>query len=102
MAKRIRVEPPALEWLDGAFKGRILLYVCGSNRVLIENHLGVIEFSPRRVRLAGAHGQLLIEGEALTICEARDCALIVRGQLHNIHLPQACDGDQIDGEAHAL
>ncbi|MGB9886037.1 MAG: sporulation protein YqfC [Moorellales bacterium] len=41
--------------------------VVGSSQVTVENHRGLIEFTPTRVRIAAKEGAVEVEGEQLTL-----------------------------------
>lgn len=48
-------------------EGAILLQVTGRKEAYIENYRGIIEYTDTRIRLAGRHCRLEIEGRQLTI-----------------------------------
>ena len=59
----------------------------GSQRLLVENHRGIIEFTEERIRLATHCGPITVSGHGLSLCEARRGCVIIRGELHEIELP---------------
>jgi sporulation protein YqfC len=78
---------PAMEWLEEAAGALPRLMLAGGRRAMIENHTGILEFSPTRVRLMTRQGVLTISGEALLLTEIRPDALPVRGEIQSIALP---------------
>jgi sporulation protein YqfC len=78
---------PAIEWLDEA--GSLpRLMLSGGRYAVVENHLGILEFTPERVRLMTKCGVLELEGEALELSQVRKSALTVRGRICQIRLPE--------------
>ena len=63
-----------------------LVEVCGNNRVLIENHRGVSEYSDDRIGVRVRFGTVCICGEGLKLCRMSGCQLVVTGMIHNIQL----------------
>ena len=82
---------PALEWI-GEVSGRaVRATLVGGSRVLIENHTGITDFSEDCVRLNVPNGTLSVHGTHLSLCEVRPNALIVRGCIRSVEMPE--DGD---------
>ena len=85
MRRRRGREIPALEWLPevaGDARATILM----GSRALIENHMGLIEFTPEKIRLRCKAGEIVVTGEDLTISDARAHALIVGGRIADVAL----------------
>lgn len=80
----------ALEW-TGELTGAARATIVGKNRALIENHLGIIELTATRLRLAARGGEIVIDGEQIEIEQARPKSLIVRGAISALTLPRAND-----------
>ena len=78
---------PALEWLWDAAGTQPRATLSGNRRALIENHAGILEFTPERVRLAAGRGEIRVTGSALTLAEVRPRSLIVRGRIESVTLP---------------
>ena len=76
--------------------GEARITLLGATRALVENCRGILEITPERVRLATRRGCVCFTGEALSVCEAREDALTVRGQIADIALP--CEGRR-EGDA---
>ena len=95
MKKRKSLKKRALPQVQWPFAGvnapRATLV--GSNRVLIENHRGIMEFTAERVRLASRDGDILLEGSDLTLAQAYGSSLIVEGCVAQVTMPKGGDGD---------
>lgn len=85
---------PAMEWLEDVSGKAARTTAIGSRRLLVENYRGILEFSSERVRLNTGCGVILIEGSNLTLCDVRQDALIVHGEIHHVELP--CEGGLSD------
>ena len=80
---------PAMEWLEEATGALPRLMLAGGRRAMVENHTGILEFSPSCVRLLTRQGVLLIRGTHLLLTQIRPDALTVRGEIQSIELPSA-------------
>ena len=78
--------PEALTWAED-LAGRRARLTCAGDRLLVENHEGILEVGARRVVLATGQGPLTVEGDQLALCEVRRGGLIVRGVIRRIELP---------------
>jgi sporulation protein YqfC len=61
------------------------LTVVGNNRLVVENHRGISEYQPDRVRLQLTTGVLEIQGTGLTLREIRPDAIALEGSIQSIH-----------------
>lgn len=86
---KTRRAAPHLEWLREASGGEARISLVGWDRALVENHTGIVEFTPERVRLAAKKGEIAVLGQALRLHEVRHGALIVRGVITGVMLPGA-------------
>lgn len=59
--------------------GTPLIELCGSRRLLVENHCGVLEYAPERICVALKRGRLLVRGRKLNLQRMRGDTLIVTG-----------------------
>ncbi len=53
----------------------------GNRQVVVENHRGVVEFTPERVRLATGSGEIRIEGEGLVLRNILLEEVVVEGKI---------------------
>lgn len=79
---------PALEWTAQALGRTARIIVLGSRRMMVENHLGILDFSDTCLRLNSLKGVITIEGRNLTLRDVRKDALIVIGDIHRVQLPK--------------
>ena len=63
-----------------------LVEICGTGRVLIENHRGVAEYSDERISVKVRFGTVCICGEGLRLCRMSGCQLVITGLIHSIQL----------------
>lgn len=60
------------------------LTIIGNLQVSIDNHRGLIEYTPELVRVGMNAGQLIIHGADLTISFVRNEDLLVTGKLRSV------------------
>lgn len=58
----------------------------GHTRAMVENHMGILEFTSGVIRLKTRRGTLVFEGSDLTLTEVRPGALSIRGSIGRIVL----------------
>lgn len=63
-----------------------IVELAGSHRVLVENHLGVIQYSTEKIGIKMRYGQLQINGCGLTLEHMTKVKLIVTGRIDGICL----------------
>lgn len=85
---------PALEWAEDITGRCARATAIGSRSLLVENHTGILEFTDARVRLETRRGPICVTGEGLSLCDVRQGALIVRGEIQRVELP--CRGGAAD------
>jgi len=83
--KRKRREIPALSWV-GEVAGDARATILVGSRALIENHGGILEFTPECVRLRCKSGEIVVSGAELVISDARARSLVVTGRIEAIAL----------------
>lgn len=81
---------PALEWAEDISGRCARITAVGSRSLLVENHTGLRDYSETKVCLNSRSGQICVTGSALTLCDVRPGALIVRGHISRVELP--CEG----------
>ena len=88
-----RKPAPALEWLCDITGKTARITSIGGTALLVENHRGLIAYEAERVEIQTGCGRVVITGSQLTLSDVRRDALIVRGEIQNVQLP--------DGGVHA-
>ena len=66
--------------------GQSLLELLGDNRVLIEHHRGVQEYSRERIGIKMRYGQIAVCGCGLEMIQMTRDQLVIRGQIDRITL----------------
>ncbi|NLG84516.1 MAG: sporulation protein YqfC [Firmicutes bacterium] len=60
------------------------LTLVGDARLTLENHRGLIEYGPQRIRVSTDRGEIAIEGAALTIESILKEEILLTGRIHAI------------------
>lgn len=68
------------------FPGTSLVELFGKNRVLIENHCGIIAYSDSRICTRTPWGEIAIEGKGLRIACMTKQQLIILGEIESAKL----------------
>ena len=63
---------------------RVLLR--GDSSLLLENHRGVLEYAPERLRVRTSLGVMTVEGEGLTLTALGDTDLMLTGSIRGVTL----------------
>lgn len=71
---------------DESIPGIPLVEISGNVRVLVENHLGVTEYGPERIRVRVKYGEICICGCRLELSRMTKGQLIIRGRIDHISL----------------
>ena len=58
-----------------------LLELCGEKRVLIENHMGIGEYSAEAVRVKVKYGSICVSGNQLELCCMTSQQLVITGEI---------------------
>lgn len=75
-----------------AFPGQVLVEIAGENRVLIEHHCGVREYSPERISVKVKYGLLQICGSCLELrCMTKE-QLVISGRIDCVMLKRRNGG----------
>ena len=78
LADRLEIPADAL--------GTPKLSICGRRRVLVENHCGIVEYTPELVRIAVRRGAVSVHGSGLTIARMTRRRVEVRGMIFSVEL----------------
>ena len=62
------------------------IVIVGELGVLIQNHRGLIQYSPGRIVVGVGQGQIAISGESLKISEVNKEDMIVRGRIKTVQM----------------
>ena len=56
----------------------------GNKQLLVENHKGIIEYSPVVVRTKLNQGELIVKGQALTLGSLQSEQILIEGTVHEV------------------
>ena len=63
-----------------------LVEIVGQNRVLIENHLGVIGYSSEEIQVKVCYGKLSVAGSCLQFMQINREQLVITGRIDTVAL----------------
>lgn len=67
-----------------------LLEIAGECRVLIENHRGIMEYSPQQIIVRVKFGTYCIRGSGLQIAKMGKDQLVILGRIEAVQLDRRC------------
>ena len=65
---------------------RTLAEVYGKDRVLVEQHRGILSYGTEVIRIGATYGVLVVEGDALRLCCMSKSQLVVRGTIQGLRM----------------
>ena len=87
---RFRKMLPPAELNPDIFPVLPIVELAGCNRVLIENHLGVTQYSTSQIGIKMKYGQLTVCGSRLMLEHMTRVRLLVIGQIDSLTLERRC------------
>ena len=75
-----------LELPGESLPGQVLVEILGDNRVLIEHHRGVCEYSQERIGVNAKFGIVVVYGSQLELRSMTRAQLIITGKIDGISL----------------
>ena len=67
---------------DGTgLKPRTLAEIYGNERILVEQHRGILGYGEECIRIGTSYGELVVEGRGLRLCCMSRSQLVIRGQI---------------------
>lgn len=60
------------------------IVITGNTSLIIENHKGIVEYQPNRVRIATNAGLLVLDGKGLSVTDVGKEIILVLGELFNL------------------
>ena len=63
-----------------------ILEIYGENRILIENHQGVTEYSDQQIGVRVHYGSVCVSGSGLHLCRITGCQLVIAGRIEQVKL----------------
>ena len=71
---------------DAALPGLPLIEIYGQERVLIENHQGVIQYGRETICIKVKYGTVCISGSELELARMTKCQLVITGSIDAVSL----------------
>ena len=69
-----------------ALMPRTLAEIYGKDRVLVEQHRGIIGYGTDCIRIEATYGILVVEGEELRLCCMSRSQVVIRGRILGLRL----------------
>lgn len=71
---------------SGEFIKQPIVEIAGQNRVLIENHQGVLAYSREEIGIRVSYGKIIIMGSDLQLMQISFEQLVVKGHIDSLQL----------------
>ena len=71
---------------EQALTPRTLAEVYGTERVLIEQHKGIVSYGSDVIRVGTTYGFLVVEGQDLRLCCMSRAQLVIRGKILGLRM----------------
>lgn len=71
---------------DVNLRPRTLAEVYGRDRLLVEQHRGIVSYGTNCIRIAATFGELVVEGAELRLCCMSRSQLVIRGRLLSLRM----------------
>ena len=68
---------------------RTLVEIYGRDRILVEQHRGILSYGTERIRIGTTYGHLAVEGTDLRICCMSRSQLVIRGTILDLRMEEA-------------
>ncbi len=70
----------------GILKKQPIVELAGQDRVLIENHQGVLAYSQEEIGIKVSYGKIVVAGSGLRLMEMSCDQLVVKGRIDSLQL----------------
>ena len=71
---------------EQALTPRTLAEVYGTERVLVEQHKGIVSYGSQVIAVGTTYGFLVVEGENLRLCCMSRAQLVIRGKILGLRM----------------
>lgn len=65
------------------------LTLVGAGQLFIENHRGIILYTPEQIRVGVRGGEIIVSGGALQVLAVFDLEILIQGQIDSLSLKQS-------------
>ena len=78
------------DWKMEGLRPKTLVELYGNERVLIEEHRGILGYGDAQIRVGTSFGALVIEGTELRLCCMSRSQLVIRGRIACVRTEVGC------------
>jgi len=78
---KLKLQPDAL-------RPKTLTELYGTERLLVEQHRGILAYGTECIRIAATFGQLVVEGSGLRLCCMSRSELVICGKLSAVRIEE--------------
>lgn len=71
---------------DETLPGQTLVEILADQRVLIEHHRGITQYSREHIQIRVKFGAICVSGEGLSLCRMTANQLVITGQIDSLTL----------------
>lgn len=75
-----------LSMQDEALPGQTVVEVLEDQRVLIEHHRGIIQYTREEIQIRVKFGRICVSGQGLSLCRMTSDQLVITGEIHSLTL----------------
>ena len=72
------------DWKTEGLRQRTLVELYGNERVLIEEHRGILAYGDEEIRVGASFGCVIIDGLELRLCCMSRSQLVIRGRITGV------------------
>lgn len=76
-----KIRKPHWQGAENLLTALPIVELAGQNRLLIENHQGVMSYSPREIKIKVSYGCVIVTGENLQLMEMSKIKLAICGRI---------------------
>lgn len=69
---------------DGGLRPRTLAELYGNDRLLVEQHRGILSYGTETIRIGATYGLLTVQGQDLRLCCMSRSQLVIRGRILSV------------------
>ena len=78
------------DWKKEGLRPKTLIELYGNERVLIEEHRGILAYGDEEIRVGTSFGMAVVEGRELRLCCMSRSQLVIRGRIACVRTEVGC------------
>ena len=78
------------DWKTEGLRPKTLVELYGNERVLIEEHRGILAYGDEIIKVGTSYGAAVIEGMELRLCCMSRSQLVIRGRIAGVRTEVGC------------